>query len=370
MNFPAKVTAMRVPLLTLYVISAISSISSISAISVLGQSRLAAAEASWDNIHAILEARCTSCHGDTKQKAGLRLDSPEWLAKGSHDGAVVVAGQPAVSKIYTMAALPEDHEDRMPPKGERLTAEQLTLLKQWIAEGAKTATAEKKPEPVAALPKKIDPAKPESAPSDMMQSTMEDTAHTGSRAPAQPRPPAAPEAPIIPAPAAPEFAITALTTQSFVINTLPGGWRDVHAGHAKNGLSDTHLPLLNKIGPAVAFLDLANSGITDRQFKLLTTFSNVQRLHLEHTPVSDAGLTALAAFPQLTYLNLFATDISDAGLAALPSLKQLDELYVWQSKITPAGIAALKKKLPDLEIFNGPEDLPTVKIEEKKKKRK
>jgi hypothetical protein len=282
----------------------------------------------------------------------------------------VVAGQPALSKLYTMSALPDDHEDRMPPKGERLTAEQLALLKQWIAEGAKTAIIEKKPEPVGALPTQIDPEKTKSAPNDMLQSTMDDAAHSNRRTPAQPRPTAAPEVPIIPAPAAPELAITALTTQSFVINTLPGGWLDVHAGHAKNGLSDSHLPLLNKIGPAVAFLDLANSGITDRQLKLLTTFRNVQRLHLEHTPVSDAGLTALAAFPQLTYLNLFATDISDAGLAALPSLKQLAELYVWQSKITPAGIATLKKKLPELEVVTGPEDLPTAKIEEKKKKRK
>ena len=178
------------------------------------------------------------------------------------------------------------------------------------------------------------------------------------------------EAPIIPAPVAPEFALTALTTQQFVISTLAGGWLDVNAGHTKKGVTDAHIPLLVKIGPAVAFLDLANSGITDRQLKVLADFTNLQRLHLEHTPITDAGLSAVAACQHLTYLNLFGTEITDAGLANFKSLKQLDELYVWQTKVTKNGIAALKKIMPDLTIISGPDDLPTAKLDGKKKKKK
>ena len=103
---------------------------------------LGAADATWAQVQTVLASRCTDCHGEKKQKAGLRLDSPEWLEKGSKEGPVVVAGKPEQSKLYTMAALPDDHEDRMPPKGARLTAEQLELIKAWIAAGAKTAALE------------------------------------------------------------------------------------------------------------------------------------------------------------------------------------------------------------------------------------
>lgn len=373
---------MRIPLLILLAASSVSTLS--------------AADATWAQVQTILSARCTDCHGEKKQRGGLRLDSPEWLEKGSKEGAVVVAGKPEISKLYTMAALPDDHEDRMPPKGKRLTAEQLETIKSWISAGAKTAALESPKElplkPEVATPESTDPTmaaasktdvkkndsespKPEltKTPDKMPADDMMGADHEASAASVKPKVAVvtpAPEAPVIPAPVAPEFAVTALTTQQFVITTLTGGWLDVNAGHTKNGLTDAHIPLLAKIGPAVAFLDLANSGITDRQLKVLGDFTNLQRLHLEHTPITDAGLSAVTSCQHLTYLNLFGTEITDNGLTALSSLKQLDELYVWQSKVTPAGIATLKKALPELTVINGPDDLPTVKLDGKKKKKK
>ena len=104
---------------------------------------LTAADATWKEVKAILDDRCIDCHGEKKQKEGLRLDSPEWLAKGSKNGAVFVAGSPEKSSIYTLAALPADDEDKMPPKGARLTPEQLAVIKSWIAAGAKVDAAGK-----------------------------------------------------------------------------------------------------------------------------------------------------------------------------------------------------------------------------------
>ena len=369
---------------------------------------LGAADATWAQVQTVLASRCTDCHGEKKQKAGLRLDSPEWLEKGSKEGPVVVAGKPEQSKLFTMAALPDDHEDRMPPKGARLTAEQLEIIKSWIAAGAKTAALEnpikesKAPlmipdaaesteptmaglsssdvkkndldHPQSAVAKTPAVKTPEASPADDQMGAKNEAAATLAKptpAALTPAPEAAViQATIIPAPVAPEFALTALTTQQFVITTLAGGWLDVNAGHTKKGLTDAHIPLLTKIGPAVAFLDLANSGITDRQLKVLADFTNLQRLHLEHTPITDAGLSAISACQHLTYLNLFGTEITDAGLATLKSLKQLDELYVWQSKVTKNGIVALKKAMPELTIISGPDDLPTAKLDGKKKKKK
>ncbi|MEX0323760.1 MAG: c-type cytochrome domain-containing protein [Puniceicoccaceae bacterium] len=84
----------------------------------------------------ILEARCVECHGEDKMKAELRLDSPEAIMKGSEWGAVVTAGDPDDSSLYFLTTYPEDDEDRMPPEGEPLTAEQIEILRLWIEQGA------------------------------------------------------------------------------------------------------------------------------------------------------------------------------------------------------------------------------------------
>lgn len=98
------------------------------------------------DVWPILKENCIKCHGpnyvDSKgnersAKAGLRLDSAEAITKGSKEGAVVVAGKPAESKLYMLTILPKDNSDVMPPKGELLTKQQQETLKTWILEGAK-----------------------------------------------------------------------------------------------------------------------------------------------------------------------------------------------------------------------------------------
>ncbi len=112
---------------------------------------LRAADTTWDQLKVVLDARCIECHGEKKQKAGLRLDSPEWLAKGSKAGPIVVPGNATDSKLYSRALLPDGDDDRMPPKGDRLTAEQLAIINGWITSPAPTGASTDKPagKPVA-----------------------------------------------------------------------------------------------------------------------------------------------------------------------------------------------------------------------------
>lgn len=83
----------------------------------------------------ILRESCFDCHGPERQKGKLRLDSAEAILAGSEQGPVLVAGQPAESKLYTLTTLPPDHEDSMPAKGDPLTKEQTELLRLWILQG-------------------------------------------------------------------------------------------------------------------------------------------------------------------------------------------------------------------------------------------
>lgn len=91
-------------------------------------------------VQPILQANCIKCHGAEKPKHGLRLDSLAGILKGGKDyGPAVIAGKAEESPLIKVLHLPRDDEMSMPPKGkgEPLTAEQITILKEWINAGAK-----------------------------------------------------------------------------------------------------------------------------------------------------------------------------------------------------------------------------------------
>ena len=86
----------------------------------------------------LLETKCFECHSDLikRPKGKLRLDSPEAIRAGGKGGPALRAGKPELSSLYTRAALPDDHDDVMPPSGEVWSKEELNLVRQWIADGA------------------------------------------------------------------------------------------------------------------------------------------------------------------------------------------------------------------------------------------
>jgi hypothetical protein len=83
----------------------------------------------------ILSARCLKCHGEKKPKAGLDLRTPAGLLKGGESGPALVPGAADKSLFFEMI-----QKGEMPPKkGEKLTAEQVAVVKAWIDAGAPTA---------------------------------------------------------------------------------------------------------------------------------------------------------------------------------------------------------------------------------------
>jgi Protein of unknown function (DUF1553)/Protein of unknown function (DUF1549)/Planctomycete cytochrome C len=88
----------------------------------------------------ILANHCFTCHGpDAKTiKAGLRLDVFETATKKLKSGQrAVVPGNAKESELLARIHA-EDESERMPPKSAKkpLSAEQKSLLKRWIEEGA------------------------------------------------------------------------------------------------------------------------------------------------------------------------------------------------------------------------------------------
>ena len=102
------------------------------------------------DIQPILSKNCYSCHGPDKQENELRWDTKAVALKGGTSGPAIISGKSAESRmIHLVAGLEKGLV--MPKKGERLTAEQIGLLRAWIDQGANW------PEEVA-IPKAIDKA--------------------------------------------------------------------------------------------------------------------------------------------------------------------------------------------------------------------
>ena len=87
-------------------------------------------------VRPILEKHCTECHGETKQKSGLRLDVKAAALKGGDQHAPdIIPGKANESPLMKLI-LSADKDERMPPKGEGLSAAEIATLTTWINEGA------------------------------------------------------------------------------------------------------------------------------------------------------------------------------------------------------------------------------------------
>jgi len=94
------------------------------------------------DIRPLLHARCIECHGLEKQKGGLRLDNKTAAMKGGASGPAIVPGKSAESELIRRVSS-ADATERMPSKGDPLTAREIALLRAWIDVGAEWPETEK-----------------------------------------------------------------------------------------------------------------------------------------------------------------------------------------------------------------------------------
>ena len=88
------------------------------------------------DIQPIFEAHCLKCHGPDEQNGGLRYDRKSGALTQADSGRhALVPGKPEQSGLLDRITSTHKSE-RMPPKGERLSPQQIALLRDWIAAGA------------------------------------------------------------------------------------------------------------------------------------------------------------------------------------------------------------------------------------------
>ena len=103
-----------------------------------GQGARGAADAAPDYetvVAPLLTKYCAGCHNDADREGDFSLESYDSLTHGLVKGPALLPGQPDSSRMIRV--ITGDADPQMPPDGEpQLSAEQVEVLKAWIAAGA------------------------------------------------------------------------------------------------------------------------------------------------------------------------------------------------------------------------------------------
>ena len=88
-------------------------------------------------VKPLLARHCYACHGPDEAESGLAFHTADVLTVETDSGEpTIVAGNASASEMIRRV-ISRDEGEQMPPEGERLSDEQVNILKRWINEGAK-----------------------------------------------------------------------------------------------------------------------------------------------------------------------------------------------------------------------------------------
>jgi mono/diheme cytochrome c family protein/uncharacterized membrane protein len=269
-------------------------------------------------VEPVFAENCVSCHGPSRQKGSLRLDTYEAVMRGGKNGPVVKAGDLNNSNLFQRVSRAPGSEKIMPPQGKRpLSADQIKLIEIWISAGAPPTLAVNA---IGGAPATARPA------AEVIFTEIDDAAVAKQRAP---------------------FA----DTLAELDKRYPGVIEYESRSSAKLAIiaslmggkfGDDDLAQLKPLYDQFVAADFSNTAITDRSASNLAAMKHLRRLRLMHTKITDATILALVGLNELESLNVFGTEITPAALKAAERMPNLQHLYDGETKITA------NRSLPDV----------------------
>jgi len=296
-------------------------------------------------VHPILEQKCISCHGEKKQKSGLRMDSHAALLEGGDEEEALVPGNLEDSMMIAYLHLPLEDDLRMPPEGKtQLTPEEVQILEWWVKSGASETVRKSELEVTPVIAKALNTLK---TPEEIAQEEA----------------------------ALKKFEMERLATSkkvraelkevlSVVNKKFPGSLKYVSQANTdlvfsavsyRSQFQDTDIDILSGGIDSLTELNLGATQVTDAGMKKLSTFSEIEVLKLSETTITDKGLAELANLKKLRVLNLYGTQVTDQGIKALLGHPTLKKVFLWQTKTTPDGAEELEKSLHESQKSDGSE---------------
>jgi hypothetical protein len=287
-----------------------------------------------DMIQPVFEAKCISCHNDSRAKGEFSMTSYQKMLKGGESGkAGIVPGNADSSELYRRLLLPEEDDDRMPPKGKTpLTDPELNLIKMWIAGGARPTERVQDMRRNAAANTVISKIVPELKKYRMKQQIARHRSIQLKRS---------------------------LDTLARKLNV---------SIEADSTADEDNMYMLTMKFPPARFtgdqfrelapygdvfskLSLVSSGIEDDGLYHIAQMRNVKALYLQKTNINGSGIVFLQDMEKLEILNLSYTKLDDKAALDLLKIPNLREVYLFQTKTSPDVIKALQAYKPTLRIL-------------------
>ena len=277
-------------------------------------------------IQPVLNAKCGSCHGETKANANLLLTSKEGIDQGGDNGKVITTGKPYESELFLRCTLPKDNKKFMPPKGDPLTFGELKLIEWWIAEGASYDSYLSSYE----------------IREDLKQLLLRDfKLDTHSK----------PYYETVQVPTLAENIRSELENANWLIRPLSIDNQMLDVKLSGKEASAEQFELLLKAKEQITWLDLGGKPLKDNLLEVVGQLSNLTSLKLNKTEITDEGVKHLKKLKHLEVLNLYGTEITDKSLNTLKEMPALKRLYIWQTQVTPEAVKALGNQNPGIEVI-------------------
>ena len=241
-------------------------------------------------VQPLLDTHCTSCHGVARDKGGLRLDSLAGTLRGGKHGAVVQAGDPRASELVTRVTLPATDDRAMPPSGKApLNADDVTVIRLWIAAGASGTL------PVGAIkgaPRLVPP---------VTMPQINPAAVRKQRAPL----------------AAQVAQLQARFPGVIEYDSRSSADLVIDASLKREGFGDADLRALAVLREHVVEVNLSGTAVTDASAPALAAMPSLRTLRLMDTKTTDTVIRALAPSKSLKVLA-----VTKAGADTLAPLRQ------------------------------------------------
>jgi hypothetical protein len=278
-------------------------------------------------IQPVFARNCVTCHGQSKHKSNLRLDSYDALMRGGKHGTVIKPGDPKTSALFHRVTLPMGDDDVMPPDNRRLLpASDLKLIELWISSGASGTQVEAD----------MKGAPSNSSTESVAEITFEDTD---------------------PSAVNQERARLAPLVEQFqkrfpnVLDYQSRGSADVivNASWMGSKFGDRELGALAPIGEQIVMADLSSTAITDRSAPAIAAMKRLRTLRLTHTKITDVSVNALGSLNELESLSVFDTPVTAASLPTLGRLPKLRRIYAGETNISAAR--SVPREMKDKLVF-------------------
>ncbi|MDA8989364.1 hypothetical protein N9H22_02740 [Opitutales bacterium] len=288
-----------------------------------------------DHIFPILEDRCLDCHGEPyakkgrtiHPKAGLALNTYEFVLKGNLDGPIVERGNHEESTLYVVMTLDPDDSELMPPKGEPLTEDEISLFKQWIDEGAKEY------------------------PSDIFDKPKEDKVAVALTSVADAKVPLVDLlGKRLSKPSKTQIEVASKTGALVTPLSVKHNMIRAEFSSGPNLIEDDAVRALSGIQNNISHLDLSRTKVTNSAIGNVSKMKHLTWLGLRNTGINDQAVKKIKNLQFLRCLNLSGTKVTDGAIKDLAQMKDLEELYLWNSEISEKGVESLRSALPKTKV--------------------